>query len=80
MINYYNNYNNYLGFSGDNVMWPRGLTRYNYVENPLRGLWNRFGMENVLLISIPETVYYNFMQRKLCGLKLALSLTYCNFV
>ena len=61
-------------------MWPRGLTRYNYVENPLRGLWNRFGMENVLLISIPETVYYNFMQRKLCGLKLALSLTYCNFV
>ena len=61
-------------------MWPRGLTRYNYVENPLRGLWNRFGMENVLLISIPETVHYNFMQRKLCGLKLALSLTYCNFV
>ena len=51
MINYYNNYNNYSGFSGDNVMWPRGLTRYNYVENPLRGLWNRFGMENVLLIS-----------------------------
>ena len=29
MINYYNNYS---GFSGDNVMWPRGLTRYNYVE------------------------------------------------
>ena len=61
-------------------MWPRGLTRYNYVENPLRGLWNRFGMENALLTSIPETVHYNFMQRKLCGLKLALSLTYCNFV
>ena len=33
-----NNYNNYSGFSGDNIMWPRGLTRYNYVEYSLRGL------------------------------------------